>query len=260
MPTPPRPSPGHVFEQLVAIMDRLREGCPWDREQTFASLRPYLVEETAEALEALDNADWPHFCEELGDILLQVVFHARMGREAGAFDVVDVVESINRKMTARHPHVFGASDASTAEEVLKQWEELKRAEKPHEESGHALKHLPPALPALQAAQKTSERAAKRGFEWPSDAELDAKVREELAELAAAVTPEASDEELGDLLFAVVNLARRRNLDAEGALARATAKFRRRFEVMSAALAREGQTLETLSDGEKRAAWDRAKKS
>jgi MazG family protein len=259
MPTPARPVPGEVFDQLVAIMDRLREGCPWDREQTFASLRPFLVEETAEALEALDNADWPHFCEELGDILLQVVFHARLGREAGGFDIVDVVNSINRKMVSRHPHVFGTSEAKTADEVLTQWEALKRAEKPQAEP-HALRRLPPALPALQAAQKTSERAAKLGFEWPTEAELFAKLREELGELERAATPETSDEELGDLLLAVVNLARRRNLDAEGALARATAKFRRRFEELTANLAQDGRTLEGLTDPEKRAAWARAKTS
>lgn len=257
MPATSKPTPGHAFERLVEIMDRLREGCPWDREQTHETLRAYLVEEAAEALEALDKQDWPHFCEELGDLLLQVVFHARLGRERDAFDVVDVVESINRKMVSRHPHVFGASDAKTAEDVLKQWEALKAAEKPAVKRG-ALKDYPPALPALQHAQKLGEKAAAQGFTWPDAEGAAAKALEEARELKAATTADARDEEFGDLLFALVQWGRLSGLDAEGALGRANAKFRRRYEAMAAALASEGRPLAELSEAEKMAAWERAK--
>lgn len=254
MPATPKPTPGDAFERLVAIMDRLREGCPWDREQTHETLRAYLVEEAAEALEALDKQDWPHFCEELGDLLLQVVFHARLGTERGAFDVVDVIESINRKMVSRHPHVFGDSNAKTAEEVLKQWEVLKAAEKPAAKRG-ALKDYPPALPALQHAQKLGEKAAAQGFTWPDAQGAAEKALEEVRELKAAPDAAARDEEFGDLLFALVQWGRLSGLDAEGALGRANAKFRRRFEALVTSLAAEDKSLVDLTDDEKLAAWE-----
>lgn len=257
MPAIPKNTPGEAFERLVAIMDRLREGCPWDREQTHETLRAFLVEETAEALEALDKQDWSHFCEELGDLLLQVVFHARLGNERKAFDIVDVVESINRKMISRHPHVFGDSDAKTADEVLKQWEELKAAEKPAVKKG-ALKAYPPALPALQHAQKLGEKAAAQGFTWADAQGAAEKAVEEVRELKAAADAAARDEEFGDLLFALVQWGRLSGLDAEGALGRANAKFRRRFEAMAAALAADGKTIVDLTDDEKLAAWERTK--
>lgn len=253
MPDQPKPTPGAAFERLVAIMDRLREGCPWDREQTHESLRVYLVEEAAEALEALDERDWPHFAEELGDLLLQVVFHARLGREQNRFDVVDVVESINEKMISRHPHVFGESDAKTAEEVLDQWERLKAAEKPAAPTG-ALKPFPPALAALQHARKLGEKAAGLGFTWPDAAGAAAKVAEELDELAAAPDDARRDEEFGDLLFALVQWGRLQGLDAEGALGRANAKFRRRFEAMATQVTADGKDLKGLTDQEKLAYW------
>lgn len=257
MPDTPKTTPGVAFERLVAIMDRLREGCPWDREQTHETLRAYLVEETAEALEALDQQDWPHFCEELGDILLQVVFHARLGTERGAFDVTDVIESINRKMISRHPHVFGDSDAKTADEVLKQWEVLKAAEKPASKRV-GLKEYPPALPALQHAQKLGEKAAAQAFTWPDAQGAAEKALEEVRELRAAATAGARDEEFGDLLFALVQWGRLSGLDAEGALGRANAKFRRRYEAMAAAVAAEGKSLVDLTEDEKLAAWEHSK--
>ncbi len=264
-----RPSPGEAFARLVSIMDRLREpgGCPWDREQTFASLRRYLVEEAAEALEALDREDWPHFSEELGDLLLQIVFHGRMGAEAGLFDIVDIVEGISDKMTRRHPHVFGAGHAATAEEVHRNWERLKAAEKGGEQEEHPLGRLPPDLSSLQKAQKTGARAGATGFDWPDAAAVLRKVQEEMGELqaemdAAPETPERRarmEEELGDVLFALGQLARHLDLDADRALNRGVLKFRDRYARMVRMLEGEGRSLEGMSDEQMEAAWQRAKR-
>lgn len=263
VPMQRRPSPGEAFERLVTILDRLRDpgGCPWDREQTFDSLRPFLVEETAEALEALDARDFSHLAEELGDIALQIVFQARLAREIGAFDVVDVLARINEKMIRRHPHVFGSATASTAAEVLDRWDELKAAE--GKSPPGPLGKLPPDLSALVKAQKTGEKAAKLGFDWPDLAGVWAKAREEMAELEqAALGAEPGDtrmaEELGDLLFTLTNLARHLGIDADQALNRATQKFRRRFEVLVADMQQTGLALQELGAEEKEAAWQRAK--
>lgn len=260
-----RPSPGEAFERLVAILDRLRDpgGCPWDREQTFDSLRPFLVEETAEALEALDARDYPHLAEELGDIALQIVFLARLAREISAFDVVDVLMHINEKMIRRHPHVFGGETALTAAEVLDRWDELKAAEA--KRPNGPLGKLPPDLSALQKAQKTGEKAAKLGFDWADLAGVWAKAREEMVELEQAARGAAPGdprmaEELGDLLFTLTNVARHLGIDADQALNRATLKFRRRFETMMADLQKRGLALHELKAEEKEAAWQRAKEA
>ncbi len=260
-----RPTAGEAFDELVRIMDKLRDpgGCPWDREQTHASLRKYLVEEAAEVLEALDKEDMPHLSEEMGDLLLQIVFHSRIAREDGHFDIVDVVGGINDKMTRRHPHVFGDVVYGDADEVLRNWEVLKAAEKPNAPK-HPLGDLPPDLPALQRAQKTGGKAARHDFDWPDTAGVLDKVREELGELEQALAAETRDqnhveEEFGDLLFTLVNLARHVDVDAERALSKGVQKFRRRFERLSEHLDARNLRLEDLTPEEKEAAWQTIKK-
>jgi MazG family protein len=242
------------FERLVAIMDRLRgpDGCPWDREQTWHSLRRFLLEECYEVADALDRRDLRDLREELGDLLFQIVFLARLAKEAGAFTVADVVGGIAEKMVRRHPHVFGDDRAETSDEVLRRWEEIKRDEKSdadvHAGTGRSsiLDGIPRALPALMKAQQMGARAARVGFEWTSETEIVDKIEEELDELRAAVRsggrPEI-EEELGDFLFGTVMLARRLHIDPEAALERANAKFRARFTRMEDELDRRGVPVE-----------------
>ena len=257
-------TPGAALDELVRIMDRLRDpgGCPWDREQTLDSLRPFLVEEAAEVLEAMDSGDLSHLAEELGDLLLQIVFQSRIGREKGVFSITDVIAGINRKMVSRHPHVFEDNPSMTAAEVQANWEVLKAAEKPGVRHG-ALGKLPPALAALQKAQKTGQRAARADFDWPDVAGVMAKVHEELGELEEEIStspraPERVEEEFGDLLFTLVNLARHLDIDSERSLSRAVGKFRQRFALLEEALAQRQKRLSDLSPAEKEAAWRRAK--
>jgi tetrapyrrole methylase family protein/MazG family protein/ATP diphosphatase len=235
-----------TFEELVAIMDRLRDpgGCPWDREQTYATLRGYLIEECYEVVDALDRADRPALCEELGDLLFQIVFLARLAREDRAFVAADVVEGIAAKMIRRHPHVFGDDTATNAAEVLVRWEEIKKIEKrdagkPEAEES-VLSGIPPALPALVKAQRLGTKAARVGFDWREPEDALAKLGEETGELAAAVTSgdrSAIREELGDALFTLAMIARRFDVDADEALAGANAKFRTRFESVERELRR-----------------------
>jgi nucleoside triphosphate diphosphatase len=258
-----RSTPAEAFSELLRIMDQLRDpgGCPWDREQTFASLRPYLVEEAAEALEALDAGDLPHFSEELGDLMLQIVFHARLGREAGAFDIVDVLQGISAKMIRRHPHVFAETQVADAAEVRLNWAALKAAESPGPK--HPLGRIPPALSALYKAQKTGDKAGAAHFDWPNAQAVLEKVREEVAELEAELeggTREAVEDEFGDVLFSLTQLARHLHLDADRALDRAVEKFRTRFVALDALLAAEGRSLAEMDDAEKEAAWQAAKRS
>lgn len=226
-----------TFDDLVAIMNRLRDpgGCPWDREQTYATLRGHLIEECYEVVDALDRADLPALCEELGDLLFQIVFLARLASEDGAFEAKDVVEGIAAKMVRRHPHVFGADTVKTAADVLVRWEEIKKVEKKDAGKSEAevsvLAGIPPALPALVKAQRLGTKAARVGFDWREDADVLAKLDEETAELRGAVASgdrEAIREEIGDALFTVAMLARRLDLDADAALASANTKFHTRF--------------------------------
>jgi MazG family protein len=255
---------GHRVTELVAVMDRLLapDGCPWDREQTLATLRPFLVEETYEVLDALERGDVAGHCEELGDLMMQIVFHAAIRRAEGAFDIDDVAGGIAEKLIRRHPHVFGdVRGVDTPDQVLAQWEELKAAEKPKRD--RVLDGLPRGLPALARAQKLGDRAGKVGFDWPSyDGSL-AKVREEVdevAETAAAGDAEAAHRELGDLLFATVNLARKLGVDAESALHDACAKFTRRFEFIEDRLAEAGRKPTDADLDELDGLWNRAKQS
>jgi MazG family protein len=255
------------FEDLVAIMARLRGpgGCPWDREQTHASLRPYLLEETYEALEAIDASAPDRLREELGDLLLQVVFHAQMAREVGEFTIDDVVAALAEKLIRRHPHVFGDARAETADAVLRRWETIKAEERVEpagppsdaEPDQGPLGGLPRALPALALAQQMQARAARAGFDWPGFAEAAAKVREELDELERASRGEAAGhiaEELGDFLFAVANLPRYLGLDGEQALRAACANFRERFARLQRAVRERGRSLGDCSHEELLALW------
>lgn len=266
---------GTVFAEAVAIMARLRApgGCPWDREQTFATIRKYTLEETYEVLDAIEREHWTDLADELGDLLLQVLFYAEMAAEAGYFGIGDVIANLNRKLVRRHPHVFGeeasAAAGNRAEglethgldagEVLRNWEEIKKLEKkaPALSAGR-LEAVPRAMPALSEAGKIGSKAAKAGFDWPEVRGVIEKLREECGELEAEIAAgdtRAAAEELGDLLFTVANLARHLKVDPELALRDANAKFRRRFAGMEAATERP---LEQLSASELESLWVRSK--
>lgn len=221
---------GERLLDLVRVMARLRApgGCPWDREQDHRSLARHLLEEAHEVLDAIDAGDVSRLQEELGDLLLQVVFHAEMAREAGDFDVDDVAEGIVTKLIRRHPHVFGDTAVSGAGEVLVNWERIKQEEK----GEHHIEHdIPPTLPALARAAKVQRRAAGIGFEWRSEEGAMAKLREEVEELARAQTADEAEAELGDVLFAAVSVGRTFGIDAESALRRSTRTFAQRYEAM-----------------------------
>ena len=230
-----RSSERFELDPVIRVMARLRspEGCPWDIEQTHATLRRYLVEEVYEVLEAIDEQDPRHLCEELGDLLLQIVFHARMAEEAGQFRMQDVVDTVMEKLIRRHPHVFGDTSVQDAAEVIVNWEAIKRREK-KETPRSALDGVPQGLPALLRANKLQTKAAKVGFDWQDIAPVWDKVAEELVELREAASQDCKSEieaELGDVIFAVVNLARFLSVEAETALNRTNNKFIRRFEAM-----------------------------
>jgi MazG family protein len=254
---------GRQVERLRAIMHRLRApgGCPWDAEQTHASLVPNLIEEAYETVDAIQRGDMEHLEEELGDLLLQVVFHSELAEEAGRFDLDEVARGISDKLVRRHPHVFASSAASSSDEVLKQWDEIKRGEK-GDEARPYLHGTGKGLPALLRASKLQKKAAKVGFDWPTQSGVLAKIREEVMELEAAVDAqdlEAVDEELGDLLFSVVNLARFRKIDPEVVMAAANEKFERRFNEMERLLKAAGKSLEEANDRQMDEAWEAAKK-
>lgn len=265
---PPDPSlPG--IDQLTDIVAKLRGpgGCPWDREQTHASLRSALLEEAHEVVAAIDNRDDANLREELGDLLLQSVFHAQLAAEEGRFTFNDVAREIATKLVRRHPHVFAADHCADSAAVLQRWEEIKRAEK-GDVAASALDGLPGGLPALLHAQKTQKKAARVGFDWPDVEPVFAKLHEEISELRAALTAPATDllspisaieDELGDLLFTVVNLARKLHLDAETALHRSTRKFSARFRAVEQLATARGITLEKLTLAELDQLWDEVKR-
>ena len=262
----PAPNPIH---ELLAIMARLRDpdrGCPWDIEQTFASIAPYTVEEAYEVADAIERGDLDDLRDELGDLLLQVVFHARMAEEAGRFDFDDVVRAIVGKLIRRHPHVFGEEGQRSAEEQTRAWEAIKadeRAAKAVDRTAGVLDDVPTGLPAMTRAVKLTKRAGRVGFDWPSAAEVLEKLREETAELEveiAAGDHHAMREELGDLLFVCANLARKLDIDPEDALRAANAKFIRRFGAIETALRGQGRFPEQASLAEMEALWTTAKEA
>jgi MazG family protein len=282
---------GEWFAKLVALQERLRapNGCPWDREQTHASLRKFMVEETYEVLDAMDSRDARKFSSELGDLLLQVVFHAVLAEEAGRFTISDVIESVHTKMVRRHPHVFGSAKAGTSAAVLKKWEEIKaeerakeraeaRAGKPAEEFTHEkeeagasiLAGVPRSLPAVLEAYQMTRRASHIGFDWDSLGGILDKLDEEKRELESVVPPGSAggsvetapvsrlEEEVGDLLFSGVNIARFLGVDPEIALKRANRKFKERFQWMETAAAREGRRLADLPRERMEDLWNESK--
>ena len=248
---PPASTGGERFEldPLVKVMSRLRspDGCPWDIEQSHATLRRYIIEEVYEVLEAIDEQDPTHLCEELGDLLLQIVFHARMAEEAGDFSMQDVVDTVTEKLIRRHPHVFGDISVQDAAEVIVNWDAIKRREKKQKPKS-ALDGVPQGLPALLRANKLQMKAAKVGFDWDDIAPVWDKVAEELAELRQAATsgnPSEIEDELGDVVFAVVNLGRFLGVETEVALNRANNKFSRRFFQVEALLRQQGRKWQEL---------------
>ncbi len=253
------------LQRVAAIMARLRgpEGCPWDREQTFDSIKRHTLEETYEVFDAIERRAWPELKDELGDLLLQVLFYAQMAKEAGYFDLQDVAENLSEKLVRRHPHVFGDVVAADSGAVLRNWEQIKMDEKKAkseaEVAGSMLDDVPRTMPATLEAGKLGSKAAKVGFDWPDASGLFEKLDEEIGELQIEVvrgTEESVEEEFGDLLFTAMNLARHLKVDAESALRRSNAKFRRRFAVMEGAAGTsglDGRTPEELEE-----LWVRAK--
>jgi tetrapyrrole methylase family protein / MazG family protein len=270
---------GEWFARLVALQRRLRgpKGCPWDAEQTHASLRRFLVEETYEVLDAIESGDAKHFASELGDLLLQVVFHSILAEETGAFTMAEVIEAVYTKMVRRHPHVFGAVDAKDSKAVLKKWEEIKaeeRAEKKGAASSEAesiLSGVPRSLPGLIEADQLTSKAARIRFDWERARDITEKIREELGEIDELLpvgearaaqrigSAERIEEEVGDLLFATVNLARFLKVDPEVSLKKANAKFKRRFQWMEGAAARDGKKLADVPRERMEELWSLAKR-
>jgi MazG family protein len=256
---------GGKFEELVALMARLRapDGCPWDREQTFDSIKPYTLEETYEVLDAIDRRNWKDLAEELGDFVLQAVFYAQMAGEKGLFSIGDALDAINAKLIRRHPHVFGERSADSASDVLRIWGEAKAAEKVEKGTADAglLTAVPRALPALVEAQQITSRAARVGFDWENAEQVLEKLHEELGEFDEArrnASPDEMEDELGDLLFVLVNLARFVKVDPEQALRRTNAKFRERFGYIERKLAERGRKPEESNLSEMEALWQEAK--
>jgi len=259
MPNDPKTT-GEKFERLVGIMARLRApgGCPWDREQNFDTIKPYLLEETYEVLDAIDQRDWSGLADELGDLLLQAVFFAQMASEESKFRIDDSLDAIAEKLIRRHPHVFGEGTAKTADDVKKRWDEIKADEKKSkgEPQRGLLESVPRKLPALVEAQQISSKAASVGFDWDNPGQVLDKLDEELRELASAREGESHAEvegEIGDLLFVLVNLARFLKVDPEQALRKTNAKFRKRFAHVESRATLPGATLEEME-----ALWQEAK--
>jgi MazG family protein len=293
------PTTGERFERAVAIMSRLRApgGCPWDREQTFDSIKPFTLEETYEVLEAIDNRDWEELSGELGDLLLQVLFYSEMSKEQGTFTIDDVLDRLSTKLVDRHPHVFGDVQAETSSEVLRNWEAIKaeekkkrlasgggKAPKPPENADSVLAGVSTAMPSLLEAHKLSSRAARIGFDWPNVDGLFDKLHEEVEELreelkdfpapgprpqhrgiagsGAQPVPEElrarMEEEVGDLFFVLVNIARYLSLDPESALKKTNRKFKRRFQWMEGRLREEGRSPEHATVEELESLWQQAK--
>jgi len=261
----PKLSAGAGFARLVEIMARLRApgGCPWDREQNFDTIKPYLLEETYEVMDAIDARDWEGLAEELGDLLLQSVFFAQMAAEEKRFDIADSLAAINDKLVRRHPHVFADGDARTSDDVKRRWDEIKAEEKQNKPKPQGLlAGVPRSLPALVEAQQIASRAAGAGFDWENVGQVLDKLGEELAELDAARATGNPDEmkgEIGDLLFVVVNIARFLKVDPEQALRSTNAKFRRRFAHVEEGLAAQGQTPQQATIDQMESLWQAAKR-
>ncbi len=269
--------PSRDIERLIEIMAALRQpetGCPWDIVQTFETIKPYTIEEAYEVADAIERGDMDDLCEELGDLLLQVVFHARMAEERGDFDFGSVVEAVTRKMIRRHPHVFARSDAETPEAVKLQWDEIKQAEKRERKERRAWRGLPEdplrghlgsvqrSFPALVEALKLQERAARVGFDWSEPAPILDKIEEEIGELREALRNDdkaAVADELGDLIFALVNIGRHVGADPEMALRGTNTKFRNRFSHIEESLAANGESLEAATLERMEELWQAAKR-
>lgn len=269
--------PSRDIERLIEIMAALRQpetGCPWDVVQTFETIKPYTIEEAYEVADAIERNDMDDLCEELGDLLLQVVFHARMAQERGEFDFGNVVEAVTRKMIRRHPHVFARSDAETPEAVKLQWDAIKQTEKRERRERRARRGLPEdplrghlgsvqrSFPALVEALKLQERAAKVGFDWSEPAPILDKIEEEVGELREALRNDdrrAVADELGDLIFALVNIGRHVGADPEMALRGTNTKFRNRFSHIEDSLAANGESLEAATLERMEALWQAAKR-
>src|ERR1700724_1506027 len=269
-------SAGEWFEKLVAVQKRLRapQGCPWDREQTHATLRPYLIEEAYEVIDALDSGDDVKFAEEMGDLLLQVVFHSEIAREQQRFTVADVLREIHDKMVRRHPHVFGNARAKNSAEVLQNWERIKATErrdkdvsskndalKAEQKPASLLDGVSRGLPAMLQGLQLTRKAARAGFDWEEADGVFEKLREEMAEVRHALAEKdfkKAEEELGDLLFAVVNLARFVQVDPEIALKKANGKFQRRFMEMEKTARQSGRSFDGMPREEKESLWDAVK--
>ncbi len=257
----PAPSAHYSWDDLVEVMARLRAGCPWDREQTHRSLVPYLIEETYEVVEAIENEDNEGLCEELGDLLLQIVFHAQLGAETATFTVADVIDALANKMVRRHPHVFGDAEIRDVDAQWVNWEKLKALEATGKKRRSRLDGIPRALGALQRGQRMQEKASRVGFDWKSVNGVLDKLDEERRELAVAreeANPDGVREELGDVLFTLVNLARSLGVDAEAAMREANEKFYRRFRYMEEDAARKGRPLAEMSIEELEELWQQAK--
>jgi MazG family protein len=257
---------GEKFQKLVSIMARLRApgGCPWDREQTFDSIKPYTLEETYEVLQAIDNRDWTELTEELGDFMLQAVFYAQMASEENLFRIDDALDAINAKLVRRHPHVFGEESAQSPDDVMTIWGRVKESEqqkkaKPRE---GLLDGVPRAMPALVEAQQIASKAAGVGFDWENPEQVLEKLNEELAEFAEArrnASHEQLEDELGDMLFVIVNLARFVKVDPEQALRRTNAKFRKRWGHIESKLRERGKKPEESTIQEMEGLWQEAKR-
>lgn len=284
----PGKTTGEKFERAVGIMHKLRApgGCPWDREQTFDTIKPFTLEETYEVLEAIDRRDWSELPGELGDLLLQVLFYAEMAQEEGRFGINHVLDRLSTKLVTRHPHVFGEVQADTPAEVLRNWEAIKRREKPDRDTKMLLDSVSRAMPALMESAKISAKAAGVGFDWPEIGGLFEKLEEEVRELKAEIdaagldrtgarqrgvagskdkpfNPEVQqriEDEVGDLFFVLVNIARYLGVDAESALRKSNQKFRRRFDQVESGLMRAGKRLEEASLEEMEELWQQAKRS
>lgn len=251
------------FKDLLEIMTRLRaeNGCPWDREQTHESLRIYMIEETYEVLEALDEGNMGKFCNELGDLLLQIVFHARIAEENGVFNIDDITTEICRKLISRHPHIFGDVAADTPEQVVENWEAIKKKEKKLKSQTSVLKDIPSNLPALMRSYKVQQKAAIVGFDWDNTDDVFRKIDEEIEELRdvyKSKNVERITDELGDALFALVNLARFLKVQPELALTGTINKFIRRFEFIEQQSQKAGRKLEEMSLAEMDKLWNEAK--
>ncbi len=250
------------FDRLVKVVATLRKKCPWDREQTHETLKPYMVEEVYEAIEAIDSGDRRKLCEELGDMLLHIVMHAEMGRGEKTFNIKDVVKVITAKMIRRHPHVFGGKKTKELSEIWEKWEEIKKAEAGEKHKG-ILESVPQSLPALYRADKVQRRAARVGFDWDLVVGAWSKVREEVGEIEEVLGKHAKSrlkEEIGDLLFAIVNVTRKSEIDAEEALQSATSKFMRRFREIEKKASEKGVKVKELGIKCMDKIWEDVKKN